>query len=179
MPPESFIVYGEKDSVEDNRYKADIYAAGIVLFNLLTGCMPYSSATTDNSLYLKFERERESFWEYHEKYSFERKVETELKELIGGMLESSPLKRWPINDIQNNAWYNGQCASPIKVTKEMRKRSSSIYLAKLYPEKRLEITKTWTAKSKSRKIRSKSTNESSYENMGMLLWRICSTLFGQ
>ena len=180
MPPEAFNRFGEEDTEEDYGFKADIYAAGIVLFNLLTGCMPYSNATSDNTLYIKFERDREAFWEHHEKYSFGGKVDSNLKELISGMLEPCPSRRWSIKEIQSSAWYNEECATPKKVSKEMRRRSSSINLAKLHPEKRLEITKSWTAKSKSnkKKLRVK-TNESSYENMGMLLWRVCSTLFGK
>ena len=171
---------GSKDGESaDSGFKADIYAAGVILFNLLSGCMPYSKATPDNELYMKFEKDREGFWEHHEHYSFEGKIAKDLRELLSHTLEPDPEKRWGIKEIKSSAWYNGECASLKLVTKEMGKRKSSVNLAKTFPEKRVEIAKSWTAKSKGRKKKSKIALPSiNYESMGRIMWRLCSSLLG-
>ncbi len=182
MPPEAFSC--DVDDSEDGGYKADIYAAGIVLFNLLTGCMPYAKATPDNDLYIMFEKDREAFWEHHQRYSFEDKISEPLKELLTGMLEPWPGRRWSISKTKACAWYSGECATHKRVAKEMRRRSSCVDLAKSFPEKRVEITKSCTARSKKRTKHGRRPNKFlaasslNYEGMGMAMWKLCTALFG-
>ncbi len=182
MPPEA--LSSPADELEDGGFKADIYAAGIVLFNLLTGCMPYSKATPDNDLYLMFEEKREAFWEHHQRYSFEGKVPDDLKELLSGMLEPWPGKRWGLKQVKSCGWFNAECASHKLVSREMQHRRSCVDMAKTFPEKRLEIAKSCTASSRERsrhRTQGKSAADSSsfnYESMGMALWRICTSLLG-
>jgi len=182
MPPEA--LHDLSKAPEKNAGpRQDIYAAGVILFNLLTGCMPYSKATEDNELFMKFVKNREAFWEYHNKYSFCQQIAPELKELLNGILDPNPDTRWTIQQIKSCAWYNGDTATPKYVQKEMKKRKSSVNLAKSNPEMRVEITKSWTAKSKDRcrktKKKSLDVDEINYEHIGTFMWKVCISLFGK
>ena len=185
MPPES-LKGSESYNEKDSGYKADIYASGVILFNLVTGCMPYSKASEDHELYVKFIRERTKFWEYHEKYSFEGPIPSDLKALLDGILEPDPHQRFDIKGIKASAWYKQETATQEQVAKEMRKRKLSVNLAKSQPEKRVEITKSWTAKSRGKKGKKKGQqrngkmlSEIGYEKIGTLVWNICTSIFGK
>lgn len=84
--------------------KVDIFAAGVVLFQMLTGYSPFHNAQSSDPLYaLIMEGKYEEFWSFHEK----RKVQlsSDVKELLMGMFAEDPIKRVSIEDIQHSRWF--------------------------------------------------------------------------
>lgn len=88
---------------------ADIFAAGIILFVMAVGHMPFSRATLKDQVYsLLVGGDPENFWQFHEKISAMHKkkfaISKEAKMLIASMLEYRPSRRATINDILNSTW---------------------------------------------------------------------------
>ncbi len=176
MPPEALRGSTYRRVEFGHGYAADVYSAGVVLFNLVTGRMPYERASSDSKLFAMFERSRAEFWEHHRKHSFEGRLSEEIRELLSHMLEPQPELRWTLEQIKDSTWYKGKCASGKQITKEMRLRKASADLARTFPEKKAEIMQSYSARKRAR--RGSADCSLQYEKMGTLLWHICSSVFG-
>eukprot|EP01022_Parablepharisma_sp_SALTPOND_P002697 TRINITY_DN110_c0_g1_i1.p3 TRINITY_DN110_c0_g1~~TRINITY_DN110_c0_g1_i1.p3 ORF type:complete len:372 (-),score=43.99 TRINITY_DN110_c0_g1_i1:2968-4083(-) len=180
MPPEALRRISPQNSFEW-RQKADIYSAGVVLFNLVTGYMPYSKASPEDKLFALLLKNPEKFWAHHRKHVFEGSLDEDLEELLTGMLNPDPERRWDIKQIKSSMWFNGKTAEVAKVVREMERRKACIDLAKdCPPEKRVEVIRSCSAKfrSKSKKRKERGILEKvvHYKTIGTLLWNIYSSL---
>jgi len=90
--------------------KSDIYAAGITLFVMKIGYMPYDENGPVNGYDLQnlLYTEPENFWFAHEQIrGAPLPICEDFKELFISMTRKDPMKRASIEDIKNNAWFNG------------------------------------------------------------------------
>lgn len=89
--------------------KADIYSAGVVLFEFKFGYKPYREDNIDdkNGHYQQLQNNPKSFWARIEQLD-ERKYDENFKELIEGMLREDPVSRYSIDQVKENKWYKGE-----------------------------------------------------------------------
>ena len=80
-----------KDMKCRDPFKADIYSAGIVLFCMMFGHLPYSETARIDGRDLQEEMFANSkdFWQFHERIS-EKEASKEFKELFNMMIRSEP-----------------------------------------------------------------------------------------
>ena len=88
--------------------KVDIFAAGVVLFILLTGMLPFESAEKyDKNYKFFFENNHSLFWQNKKFKNIKSNIPDSAKDLINKMLEPNADKRITIEEIKNHALYNG------------------------------------------------------------------------
>lgn len=88
---------------------ADLFAAGIILFEMATGHMPFILAHKDDDFYgLLCRKDFDLFWDCHTKTmgatSFGLQFSKHFKDIIQRMLSSDPKNRMSLNDIKNHPW---------------------------------------------------------------------------
>lgn len=85
----------------------DIFACGVVLFIMFAGSPPFSQATPTDPYYkLLMTNKADIFWNFHSKHKNDQNFfPPEIREVIIGMLQPDPSKRWTIEKIQNSAWF--------------------------------------------------------------------------
>ncbi|KAM3141059.1 hypothetical protein pb186bvf_006860 [Paramecium bursaria] len=103
--------------------KTDIFAAGVILYNIITCSNPFYQATSNDQRY-KFiiERKYERFFTTSRNCQFS----PDLQELISGMLHPDPLQRWSIQQIQESNWYKGQVIEQDQLIQELTQRRNEI-----------------------------------------------------
>ncbi|CAI2375700.1 unnamed protein product [Moneuplotes crassus] len=119
MLPEIF----RKDEYESS--SADLFAAGVVLFNMVTSQSPFLSATPHDQLYkLLGTGNHGYFWSVHEKMNQKQDIfSEELKSLLNLMLSANPFERPCIEEIKASDWYKGSLPSKEEFRQEMAYRS--------------------------------------------------------
>jgi len=101
-------------------FAADIYAAGVILFVLLTGCFPYVEGVVIDGINLEelLRTDAEQFWRAHEEFLPNPDVLTEdFKSLFMAMVREDAVERATILEIKQSKWYQGDVYRP----KEYRK----------------------------------------------------------
>lgn len=78
-----------------NGLQVDIWSAGVVLFALLCGHLPFEDPNTGN-LYKKI---------LNGDYTLPGFLSIEAKQMVRGILNTDPQKRFTIEDIRGHAWY--------------------------------------------------------------------------
>jgi serine/threonine protein kinase len=86
--------------------KADVFAAGCVLFSLVFRSPAFFSASMDDELYRMLCTAPDHFWDYHE--TMKKTVSPDLKFLIQKMLNIDPNERYDIHNIVASPWFNFQ-----------------------------------------------------------------------
>ena len=91
---------------------ADVFAAAMVSFCMVTGHMPFSKAVEEDPLYnLLFKGNAKDFWKSHEKLlateNTKISISSTFQDLMNQMLDPNPKKRPDIKAIKKHAWYNG------------------------------------------------------------------------
>ena len=154
--------------------KTDIYSAGVVLFNMLTGYMPYSIANKSDKFFTLFMENKKKFWNHHRRLSFNNKLDKDLIELLTGMLNPNPELRWNLEQIRQSEWVSkGKMANAEEVINEMKERVPYVKLASKYPpDQRGKISRLYIEKK--RKLKLKLNIE--YQKIAMLVWN-CFQLF--
>jgi len=90
--------------------KLDVYSAGIILFTLMNGCLPYAQ---DNKIQgLNFENllndQREMFWTVHSKFNEKvADLSDSFKNLFEYMTCKNPNLRLNVSQIKKHEWFNG------------------------------------------------------------------------
>jgi len=88
---------------------ADLFAAGIVLFTLVTGHMPFANASTTDEAYSFFiQKQQSTFWRFHKKIMRNKdanfKLNEDFADLMNKMFEFDPSKRLSIDEIISHPW---------------------------------------------------------------------------
>jgi len=98
--------------------KSDIYSAGVTLFVLLMGCLPYYEDQEINgyNLFELMMTQPEIFWEIHRELAENPEhFSQEFKELFFSMTQMEPEKRISLEQIKQSKWYS----SPIYSDEEL------------------------------------------------------------
>lgn len=89
---------------------ADIFAAAVVIFCLVCGGMPFKRASeNDYFYYLIINGKLDLFWKAHNEVTEKKGLAIfptpEFKELMEGMLDPNPSKRFSFEEIKKATWY--------------------------------------------------------------------------
>ena len=92
--------------------QADMFAAAIILFTMVTGHMPFSKATSEDRVYSLFlHGEQATFWAFHEKMMNQKvagfKFSSEFKDLMSRMLAVNPADRLSLEEVASHCWVKG------------------------------------------------------------------------
>ncbi len=89
-------------------FAADIYAAGVILFILLTGCFPFIENSTVKGYNLNKLLDEESpvYWEALQKCKIQ--LNEDAKELFLSMVRFIPIERATLTEIRANKWFSGE-----------------------------------------------------------------------
>jgi serine/threonine protein kinase len=92
---------------------ADLFAAGIILFAIMTGHMPFASAQPKDRIYnLVMQNDFKTFWLFHEKMTRKKfpdvSLSSEFKDLMSKMFEPNPSERANLEDILSHPWVLGK-----------------------------------------------------------------------
>jgi serine/threonine protein kinase len=104
-----------------NPFSTDIYSAAIVLFVLFNGKhLPYNEGSLfrEIDLYVLLQQNPNKFWSVHEtilKSSFP----CDFKELFIGMTRGDVDKRFTLEDVKSNSWYNGEIYTPEEMKEKL------------------------------------------------------------
>jgi len=91
--------YAAPEMIAGKRYnglQVDIWSCGVILFAMLCGYLPFEDANTSN-LYKKI---------LNGDFQIPRFISNEARDILKGILNTDPQKRFNIQDIRNHAWYN-------------------------------------------------------------------------
>jgi len=84
--------------------KCDIFAAGVILFIMLTGYPPFEEATATDSWYRKIcQKKFNSFWDKHRDCGVPAD-DSELKELIQNCIAYQPSERYTCENAKGHSW---------------------------------------------------------------------------
>ena len=86
--------------------KADVFAAGVILFIFFSGHPPFHEGRLEDPYYNVFMKNRQKFWDFHAKQNKKRVYSDSYKALVSGMLEYEPETRFSIDDVRDSAWLN-------------------------------------------------------------------------
>ena len=79
--------------------KADIWSCGVILFLMLTGELPFE----DNKAWVQKLLEKIVLGDFN--YKGKRNISSAAKDLIKGILDTNPRKRYTIEDIKKDKWF--------------------------------------------------------------------------
>lgn len=89
--------------------QVDIFAAGVTLFNMVTGTQPFGEASETDFYYnLIFSGETEDFWRKHSQNKPEGSFSYEFKNLIIRIFQHSAEKRPTMHEILTHPWMTGE-----------------------------------------------------------------------
>ena len=117
--------------------KADIFAAGILLYIMIAQHPPFRKASICDGLYKLFCGQNELYWK---KAVFGKPIDIfsdSFKTLINNLLVREPSKRMIIQQIKESEWYNGEDMSNEEVKVEIDKRKSKLILRSAISDKEL------------------------------------------
>ena len=84
--------------------KVDAFSFGITLFVMVAAHPPFHVATHNDKYYVMFNRQRNKFWEIHEKISGKSFSEN-FKILVGMLFEYNPVKRFGFDDVKESDFF--------------------------------------------------------------------------
>lgn len=119
MSPEMFLGEGY------DAKKADVWAAGVILFTILAGFPPYQEPVADKDWWFnKLARQKfDLFWRAHER---SKQFSPESKEIITAMLHVDPEQRPSVGDLLAMDFCKGQQLPPKKLSAMMEKRMQTM-----------------------------------------------------
>ena len=100
--------------------KADVFAAGVILFIFYSGHPPFHEGRLEDPYYNVFMKNRQKFWDFHAKQNQKRVYSESYKTLVSGMLEFDPEKRYNIQQVKDSEWLNEPC-DEVKALEDMRR----------------------------------------------------------
>ena len=101
----------------------DIFATGILLFMMRAGSRPFLHATKTDTYYRQiYSGKAANFWKLHSKSKPSDDFFSEdFKQLVEGMLQADPKKRFTIENIKSSNWYQGETADKTAIEEEIKK----------------------------------------------------------
>ena len=86
-----------------NGRDADLFASAVVLFMMLTGCMPFNAAKEDDEYYKFIVKGKfEKFWSIYKDAA--PNISQEAKELLYTMFEKDPASRLTLEELKVHPW---------------------------------------------------------------------------
>jgi len=100
-----------KDGTCIDPFVADIYSAGVILFNLLTGCSPYlEDQIVEDTNYLDLLRKDSSlYWAKMSELGIS--MSEDAQNLFSSMVREDPVERATLYEIKSSKWYSGEVYS--------------------------------------------------------------------
>lgn len=92
----------------------DIFALGVTLFSMMTGCMPFRTAHVSDALFKLFCQNKAYYWKAMNKHIPDDILTPSFINLINGMLDANPETRWTIDQIKASEWFNLPYSGPIQ-----------------------------------------------------------------
>jgi len=123
----------------------DIFACGIILFQMVFGVPPFEKASANDARYRYIIKSQyESFWKYCERNG--KEITQEFKDLINFMLCYDPAQRITISEIKSHPWYKGKICSIEEIKEEYKTKEKQFldYKAKKAQEMQEEKEKKKT-----------------------------------
>jgi serine/threonine protein kinase len=100
----------------NSSFKSDLFSLGLILFILILGSPPFVKSTEDDPFYNLFKNNLDGFWNYFEKRRPGIEISRDFKELIEGLLQHDPEKRWGYQEILHNHWVSQPIEKDTAVT---------------------------------------------------------------
>lgn len=108
---------------EYNPKVADIFAAGVILFVMITQHSPFNRAETEDRYYKLIHSQKwEKFWKIYSKDT----ISEEFKDLFSKMMKKNPKDRLTIDQIRAHPWFSGKVAKPERVRRSLYRRYKKI-----------------------------------------------------
>jgi len=119
--------YAAPEIIRGRKYddSVDIFSMGVMLFIALAGSQPWRKASAKSDKWFKMVHagDWKNFFAYHER---SHKFSAEQKEIIQGLLEPKPIKRWKLKEIKSCSWYNGKSLSQNEVGLRLKERKKVV-----------------------------------------------------
>jgi len=90
--------------------KVDIFACGVVLFNLVTRACPFNRADCSCPFYKTLRGNPSYYWEQVSKMVPPHVLSSEFIDLFNKLTDENPVKRLTISEIKEHPWYNKETA---------------------------------------------------------------------
>jgi serine/threonine protein kinase len=103
----------------------DLFAAGIILFIMVSQIPPFSKASKTNELYRLLIEDSPQFWRSHSLKKPAGFYSSDFRSLIQSMLAHDSSQRLSIDQLQSHPWYNGPCATQDQICTELHLRNSA------------------------------------------------------
>jgi serine/threonine protein kinase len=106
--------------------KADLFAAGVLLFIMIAQHPPFRKASPRDGFYKLFCQHNDLFWNKMASGKPANTFTPELKELLTELMASDPEKRPSIPDIKNSKWFTSDASTEEEVNAEFAVRKAKV-----------------------------------------------------
>jgi len=122
--------YMAPEIISNKKYteKADIFAAGVILFIMLAGFPPFQNAVATDWWFDKLQKKKyKLFWMAHERTA---SFSPEAKEILQAMLAPTEATRLDINQVKTTDFFNAKHLTPKELKDELKRRKQEVDLLK-------------------------------------------------
>jgi len=110
-----------------NGPSVDIFACGVILFNMMAGMAPFMDATEKDPYYrLIWSSKYESYWKAVSRGHSSEFFSAEFKDFVNLILSANPSQRLTLAQVKSHPWYNGVQAEIQAIKEEFLDRKMKI-----------------------------------------------------